>query len=144
MPAKVRSYAKINIGLCIGPPGMRVDGFHELRTVYQTIALHDFVTAAIGSSQKPVAGSQKSKSAVGGRQSSEPQIQSVSNEPRVPTDSANSCWKAAERMMEALGIRERVRISIDKRLPIQGGLGAASSNAVATMAGIEREWLRSG
>jgi 4-diphosphocytidyl-2-C-methyl-D-erythritol kinase len=39
MPATVRSFAKINLGLAIGP--RRPDGFHELRTVYQTIALHD-------------------------------------------------------------------------------------------------------
>ena len=39
MPTTVRSFAKINLGLCIGPN--RPDKFHELRTVYQTIALHD-------------------------------------------------------------------------------------------------------
>ena len=39
MPVAVRSFAKINIGLEIGP--RRADGFHSLRTVYQTVALHD-------------------------------------------------------------------------------------------------------
>ena len=39
MPATVHSFAKINLGLAIGP--RRPDGFHELRTVYQTVALHD-------------------------------------------------------------------------------------------------------
>ena len=37
MPVIVRSFAKINLGLYIGP--RRSDGFHELRTVYQTIGL---------------------------------------------------------------------------------------------------------
>ena len=41
MPLTVRSFAKINLGLAIGP--RRPDGFHDLRTVYQTIALHDRV-----------------------------------------------------------------------------------------------------
>ena len=41
MPVTVRSFAKINLGLRIGP--LRTDGFHELRTVYQTIALHDVI-----------------------------------------------------------------------------------------------------
>ena len=43
MPVAIRSFAKINIGLTIGPPGVREDGFHELRTVYQTIELHDTI-----------------------------------------------------------------------------------------------------
>jgi len=46
MPTTLRSYAKINLGLTIGP--IRDDGFHELRTVYQTIALHDLVKVEIG------------------------------------------------------------------------------------------------
>ena len=41
MPVTVRAFAKINLGLCIG--SLRPDGFHDLRTVYQTIALHDVV-----------------------------------------------------------------------------------------------------
>ena len=44
MTAAVRSFAKINIGLYIGK--LRADGFHELRTVYQRIALHDLVHEA--------------------------------------------------------------------------------------------------
>ena len=39
MATRVRSYSKINLGLAIGPP--REDGFHALRTLYQTVALHD-------------------------------------------------------------------------------------------------------
>ncbi len=41
MQVTARSFAKINLGLRIGP--LRADGFHELRTVYQTIALHDVI-----------------------------------------------------------------------------------------------------
>ena len=41
MSIAVRSFAKINLGLKIGP--VRADGFHELRTIYQTLALHDVV-----------------------------------------------------------------------------------------------------
>jgi 4-diphosphocytidyl-2-C-methyl-D-erythritol kinase len=42
MATRVRSYSKINLGLAIGP--VRADGFHGLATLYQTLALHDFVT----------------------------------------------------------------------------------------------------
>ena len=41
MPTSIPSFAKINLGLKIGPA--REDGFHELRTIYQTIALHDII-----------------------------------------------------------------------------------------------------
>ena len=42
MPTSVRSHTKINLGLAIGP--LRPDGFHQLTTVYQTLALHEWVT----------------------------------------------------------------------------------------------------
>ena len=46
MTVTVRSFAKINLGLYIGAP--RSDGFHELLTVYQTIALHDRIRVSVG------------------------------------------------------------------------------------------------
>ncbi|HEV8524580.1 MAG TPA: hypothetical protein VGQ71_08785 [Terriglobales bacterium] len=46
MAVSARSFAKINIGLKIGP--RREDGFHELRTVYQSIALHDTIRVEVG------------------------------------------------------------------------------------------------
>jgi 4-diphosphocytidyl-2-C-methyl-D-erythritol kinase len=60
------------------------------------------------------------------------------NDPRVPLDSSNTCHRIAVFVMEALAARGKVIIEIEKRLPIQGGLGAASSNAVATMQGLEK------
>jgi 4-diphosphocytidyl-2-C-methyl-D-erythritol kinase len=44
----------------------------------------------------------------------------------------------AERVMDELGAKGKVSVEIEKRLPVKGGLGAASSNAVATMVGLER------
>ncbi len=49
MTVAVRSFAKINLGLYIG--ARRADGFHELRTVYQTIALHDVIRVAVGAAR---------------------------------------------------------------------------------------------
>jgi 4-diphosphocytidyl-2-C-methyl-D-erythritol kinase len=114
MPATVQSFAKINVGLRIGPPGMRADGFHELRTIYQIIALHDTLKVEIKRNMSGVEIRCKDK--------------------RVPEDESNTCWKMAERVMKALKARGRVVITIEKRLPVQGGLGAASGNAVATLA----------
>jgi 4-diphosphocytidyl-2-C-methyl-D-erythritol kinase len=116
MPTSVRSFAKINIGLCIGP--LRPDGFHELRTVYQTVALHDVVHIRV-------------KDGSG--------IEVRCEEPCVPLDGSNTCFRIAERVVEALEISGKVVIEIEKELPVQGGLGAGSSNAVATMLALEHE-----
>ncbi len=115
MTVCVRSFAKINLGLYIGPP--RADGFHDLRTVYQTIALHDVIRVRVGRGRG---------------------IEILCDDARVPRDSSNTCYRIAERMMAELGAPGRVTIEIEKRLPVQGGLGAASSNAVSTMFALER------
>jgi 4-diphosphocytidyl-2-C-methyl-D-erythritol kinase len=114
MTASVPSFAKINLGLRIGP--LRADGFHELRTVYQTIALHDMVSVSFGRGSG---------------------IEIRCKDPRVPTDSTNTCVKTVERAMQALKVRGRVVIEIEKRLPVQGGLGGASGNAVAALLALE-------
>jgi 4-diphosphocytidyl-2-C-methyl-D-erythritol kinase len=119
MPTSVRSYAKINIGLLIGPPALRSDGFHELRTIYQTIALHDTVSVKLTKGQTGV--------------------EIKCKDPRVPQDETNTCWRVAERVMRAAKVRAKVTITIEKKLPVQGGMGAASSNAIATMRALEKE-----
>ena len=115
MTVTVRSFAKINLGLRIG--AARTDGFHELLTVYQTIALHDVIRVSL------VRGSG---------------IEIHCDDPRVPKDESNTCYRIVEKAMRALKGRGRVVIGIEKRLPVQGGLGGASSNAVATLLGLER------
>jgi 4-diphosphocytidyl-2-C-methyl-D-erythritol kinase len=117
MTVSVRSFAKINLGLYIG--ALRVDGFHDLRTVYQTIAIHDVIRVKVG-------------------RGSGIEISCRNNDPRVPLDSSNTCYRMAERVLDELGVKSRVSIEIDKRLPVQGGLGAASANAISTMLGLER------
>ena len=116
MPTTLRSYAKINLGLTIG--SIRDDGFHELRTVYQTIALHDVVKVEIGRGTG---------------------IEIRCRNPKVPADESNTCYRVADRFMKAIGQRGKVIITIEKNLPLQGGLGAASSNAVVTLLGLECE-----
>jgi 4-diphosphocytidyl-2-C-methyl-D-erythritol kinase len=118
MPTAVRSHAKINLGLYIGAP--RPDGFHSLVTVYQTLELHDIVT-------------------VTARHAATTSITLTSNDSRVPTDNRNTAWKMASLALEALGFAAEVAIHIDKRLPVQGGLGAGSANAVAALVGLENE-----
>ena len=118
MPTSVRSHAKINLGLFIGGP--RPDGFHGLSTVYQTLELHDMVT--VTARRAPVTA-----------------LRLTSNDDRVPTDSRNTAWKMVELALKALEITAEVEIHIEKRLPVQGGMGAGSANAVAALVGLEAE-----
>jgi 4-diphosphocytidyl-2-C-methyl-D-erythritol kinase len=121
MSTRVRSHAKINLGLAIGPS--RPDGYHALTTIYQTLAIHDFVdvTALALPSGSPN------------------EIFLSCTEKFVPCDDRNTCWKIVERALHRLKISANVTIHIDKRLPVQGGLGAGSANAVAALIGLEKE-----
>jgi 4-diphosphocytidyl-2-C-methyl-D-erythritol kinase len=115
MPVTVKSFAKINLGLRIG--AARGDGFHELLTVYQTIGLHDVIRVSVGRGSG---------------------IEIRCADPRVPRDESNTCFRIVERGMAALQAKGHVVIEIEKQLPVQGGLGGASANAVATLLGLER------
>ncbi len=123
MSTTVRSFSKINLGLAIGP--LRADGFHALTTCYQTLAAHDRVM-------------------VEARPAAEMQIRITSNDARVPADASNTAWKMVERALGALGTQAEVQIHIEKRLPVQGGIGAGSANAVAALIGLERELGKAG
>ncbi|MGA7695333.1 MAG: 4-(cytidine 5'-diphospho)-2-C-methyl-D-erythritol kinase [Candidatus Sulfotelmatobacter sp.] len=115
MTVLVRSFAKINLGLRIG--AAREDGFHELLTVYQTIGLHDVLRVSLERGQG---------------------IEIRCDDSRVPKDESNTCYRIVEKAMEALLAKGRIVIDIEKRLPVQGGLGGASANAVAALLGLER------
>ena len=118
MSVRVRSFAKINLGLRIGAAR---DGFHELLTVYQTIELHDVLR-------------------VGVRRGNGIEIRCA--DPRVPKDESNTCFRIVDKAMRALRVKGRVVIEIEKRLPVQGGLGGASANAVAALLGLEESLNR--
>ena len=77
MTVTVRSFAKINLGLYIGAP--RADGFHDLRTIYQTIALHDLIRVRVGRGTG---------------------IEVVCDDARVPCDESNTCHRIAERVLD--------------------------------------------
>ncbi len=109
------SFSKINLGLKIG--AKRADGFHELRTVYQTLGLHDIVSVEV----QPGSGTEIR-----------------CDDERVPCDESNTCHKVSERVLNASRTRCKAVITIEKHLAVQGGMGAASSNAVATMLALER------
>jgi 4-diphosphocytidyl-2-C-methyl-D-erythritol kinase len=90
MTVAVRSFAKINLGLYIG--AARADGFHDLRTVYQTIALHDAIRVSVGRGRG---------------------IEILCTDPRVPLDSSNTCHRIAGLVMQELGATGRVSIELE-------------------------------
>jgi 4-diphosphocytidyl-2-C-methyl-D-erythritol kinase len=118
MSTRVRSYAKVNLGLAIG--GVRADGFHGLATLYQTLDLHDFVT-------------------VSARRAGSTSIRLKSNDDRVPCDVTNTAWRMVEGALGRMGVAAEVEIEIEKRLPVQGGMGAGSANGAAALIALEAE-----
>ncbi|HJQ25341.1 MAG TPA: 4-(cytidine 5'-diphospho)-2-C-methyl-D-erythritol kinase [Blastocatellia bacterium] len=116
MTLAIKSYAKINWTLDV--LFKREDGFHELRTIYQTVSLHDTLRLAV------TAGA----------------IEIACDDARVPTDESNLVHKAATRLRAAAGVTAGARIEITKRIPVAAGLGGGSSNAAATLLGLARLW----
>jgi 4-diphosphocytidyl-2-C-methyl-D-erythritol kinase len=121
MATRVRSHSKINLGLAIGP--VRADGFHGLATLYQTLAVYDWVTV-------------EARRLESGPHS---RITLTTNHPQVPTGARNTAWKMVERALARMGVAAEVAIHIQKELPVEGGMGAGSANAAAALLGLERE-----
>jgi 4-diphosphocytidyl-2-C-methyl-D-erythritol kinase len=115
----VRAHAKVNLDLRV--LGVRADGYHELRTVFQTIEMHD--TLVCGETPGP--------------------FTLKCRTPGVPLDDENLVWKAAAALWTALGRAGGVRdtlIHIDKRIPVQAGLGGGSADAAAALMALGRLW----
>jgi 4-diphosphocytidyl-2-C-methyl-D-erythritol kinase len=115
---KKPSYAKVNLGLEV--LGTRQDGYHELRTIFQTIDLHDDVTLRLRPSASDVT--------------------VRCDHPLVPNDATNLAARAAEALRTFAQRRGGVEITIAKRIPVAGGLGGGSSNAAAVLIGLDRLW----
>jgi 4-diphosphocytidyl-2-C-methyl-D-erythritol kinase len=113
---RVPSFAKINLGLEV--LGTRSDGYHELRTLFQTVDLHD----ALWLRARPKG------------------VVLECDHPQVPRDETNLAWRAAEALRRHARITTGVAIRIEKRIPVAGGLGGGSSNAAATLLALDRLW----
>jgi 4-diphosphocytidyl-2-C-methyl-D-erythritol kinase len=113
---QIKSYAKINWTLDV--LFKRDDGFHELRTIYQTVSLYDQLRLSETSEA----------------------IEIACNDTRVPADETNLAHKAATLLRRATGVTRGARIEIEKLIPVAAGLGGGSSNAAATLLGLVRLW----
>ena len=106
--ARIRSLAKINLDLRV--LHQRPDGFHELRSIFQTISLADTIDIAFTPAQRT-------------RVTIEGNIE-------IPN---NLILRAAEKVLRALRIRGEVAFRFNKRIPMGGGLGGGSSNAASVL-----------
>jgi len=113
---RVPSFAKINLDLEV--LGTRLDGYHELRTIFQTIDLHDDVELRLGGREVTVR----------------------CDHPQVPSGLANLAARAAADLRAYAKKKEGVRITLTKRIPVAGGLGGGSSNAAAVLMALDRLW----
>lgn len=113
---RLRAFAKINLGLKI--LGQRPDGFHEIRTVFQTVTLHDRLEVAL------------SKRGTG--------ISLECDDPSIPAGRDNLVYRACEVWRSARKHRGGIRVKLTKRIPAGSGLGGASSDAAATLLALER------
>ena len=119
LPVTIRAHAKINLDLRV--LGMRPDGFHELRTVFQAISLYDSIRCI------PREGPFAIECNVAG----------------VPLDKSNLIWRAAEALWRSLRRSGPVRdavIQLEKQIPLQAGLGGGSSDAAAVLMALTHAW----
>lgn len=111
------SFAKINWALHV--LGRRPDNYHELRTIFQTVTLHDRLHLT---------------------PSEDGRIEIRCDAPSIPIDESNLIYAAASALRERYGKRQGVRVSLEKRIPAGGGLGGGSSNAAVTLLGLAHLW----
>jgi 4-diphosphocytidyl-2-C-methyl-D-erythritol kinase len=115
---RIRAYAKVNLRLEV--LGKRADGYHELRTIFQTVSLHDSLQL---------------------RQSRQPAISlAVRGNPALSGEPVekNLVYRAVEALRRELKVRSGVEIVLDKKIPAGRGLGGGSSDAAAALLGYLR------
>jgi 4-diphosphocytidyl-2-C-methyl-D-erythritol kinase len=110
---KVEAAAKINIGLEIGEP--RADGYHSIAGIFHSVGIADAIVCEVGDGEGI---------AVEGNFDCAPE--------------ATTVWKAARLFLERTGERCRVRLAVQKEIPVMAGRGGGSADAAATIAVLDR------
>lgn len=114
----VRVPGKINLELVVGP--LREDAFHELATIYHAVGIYDYVTATEAESWSV-------------------EVTGATAE-GVPTTGANLALKAAKMLARRFGVEGAVALSIDKNIPVAGGMAGGSADAAAALVACEALW----
>ncbi|MBM4296381.1 MAG: 4-(cytidine 5'-diphospho)-2-C-methyl-D-erythritol kinase, partial [Deltaproteobacteria bacterium] len=121
---KIRAPAKINLTLRV--VGRRADGYHLLDTIMVPVSLYDEVEI------RKLRGVADKKSHVA------PLIQIRSDHPSVPDDEQNLAYRAARLILAKARSGQPIEIRIRKRIPVGAGLGGGSTDAAATLVGLNR------
>jgi 4-diphosphocytidyl-2-C-methyl-D-erythritol kinase len=114
----VRVPGKVNLYLAVGD--RRDDGYHELTTVFHAVSLLDEVTVSNADVLSLELAGEGAES--------------------LPTDDRNLAWRAAELMAEHVGRAPDVAISIDKSIPVAGGMAGGSADAAAVLVAMNALW----
>lgn len=112
---KLRAFAKINLGLDV--IRRREDGYHEVRMIMQTIQMYD----QLEMEKKNIPG-----------------IDLTTNLSYIPVNENNLVYKAAKLLMDQYHIREGVSIDLNKFIPVAAGMAGGSSDAAATLVGMNK------
>jgi 4-diphosphocytidyl-2-C-methyl-D-erythritol kinase len=120
---KIRAPAKINLSLRV--VGKRRDGYHLLDTIMVPVSLYDEIEI-------------RKISAAGGKKVVDRLIKVTCDHPLVPRGDENIAYKAALLLMRRAGSEQAVHVHIRKRIPVGAGLGGGSSDAAATLIGLNR------
>jgi 4-diphosphocytidyl-2-C-methyl-D-erythritol kinase len=113
----VKAPAKINLSLDV--LYKRPDGYHEVEMIMTTIDLADRIELTL---------------------LNEDRIKIVSHNRFVPDDQRNLAYQAAQLLKERFQIKQGVIIAIDKTIPVAAGLAGGSSDAAATLRGLNKLW----
>jgi 4-diphosphocytidyl-2-C-methyl-D-erythritol kinase len=113
---RVRAHAKVNLRLDV--LGRRADGYHELRTTFQAISLHDSLDLELRT-----------------KQGIELQILGNASLSGVPSED-NLVYRALRDLSAVLDLRSGARAVLTKRIPVGRGLGGGSSDAAAALMGL--------
>lgn len=120
-PVTVRVPAKVNLHLGVGE--LRQDGYHDLTTLFQSLSLTDEVTVAVAE---------------------DPGIEVYGEgADEVPTGASNLAWQAVRALAEHVGRDPedpKVRIVINKGIPVAGGMAGGSADAAATLVALANLW----
>lgn len=112
------AFAKVNLTLDV--LGKREDGYHDIKSIMQTISLRDDIEIDVGTG-KPWA--------------------LLCDKDNIPTDETNLAWKAAKLYLDTIGKDpEGLEIRIVKRIPVQAGLGGGSADAAAVLRALNRHY----
>ncbi len=112
---ELKAPAKVN--LCLEVLARRPNGYHELDSWMHKISLFDYLTF---------------------QAATEPGIHLRCSDPSLPCDDTNLVHQAASLFYERIGADPRIRIALEKNIPVAAGLGGGSSDCAATLAGLNR------